>query len=366
MKVSSLAIKQFRCFDSIKLRLDKFVVLIKGNNGTGKTSLLEALSYIFNARSFKTTGIQQAINISSDSCSIIGELEGSHGVDTITVLMAQQKKAIKLNQKPIKSIRELTKLVCSIALTEDDLDLIKGAPLVRRTFLDQAIALVDPDYGKLMRNYKQILDNRNALLYGFALKQIFNQEAYDLWSNQLLKSAKLIEAKRIEMLKSIEINTNKLALQVGYPFRIELKYESETSLESCETIADILDKKPDLIKKERQQKRSLFGAHLDDFAIYINSTNARIFASRGQQKFLLFLLKLAQADNVLDLLGQKPVLLLDDIMTDFDKEALHKILNLAINLSSQLIITSPTSDSILERFLLENISQDDLLILSLS
>lgn len=359
MRITSLTLRQFRCFDNYKVNLDHFVNLIKGPNGIGKTSLLEALSYTLTARSFKAQSTQQVIKHGTDSCSIIGQLEGAGESEVITVLMSSEKKVVKLNQKPVKSLRELYKISPIVVLTEDDLELVKGPPLLRRNFIDQIANLIIPEYSQLMRQYKHVLDNRNALLYNAFKKQNLTQDLYFLWTDQLLKRANQIRKKRIQILESLEKYTEQLCKSIAYPFTLEFKYEhSYPNSFDCTQAEEFLKAEASLLELEKRQKRSLFGAHLDDFSLLINKNNARIYASRGQQKFILFLLKLAQAQYVTDTLGLKPIFLLDDIITDFDKDSLFNILSLILKLSSQLIITSPSCNPVLEQFLSSKLEKD--------
>jgi DNA replication and repair protein RecF len=354
VNITSLNIKWFRCFENHNLELNSFTTLITGPNGSGKTSLLEALSYALTARSFKTSSLEQVIKHGNPSCSVIGLLENSFELDTVSIVISKEKKIVKINQKPAKSFRDFHKMVPTIMLTEDDLELVKGSPSFRRSYIDQIALFAHAEYSQELRKFKHILDNRNALL-NTNPKIPLNKELYELWTNQLLNSSNILRNKRIEILKELEIHINRLCQKLSYKYNIGLNYEFSYPFSSTSNnTQELLKYEPGLLKKENYQKRSLFGAHLDDILILINNNNARIFASRGQQKFILFLLKLAQAQYILQNSNTKPIFLLDDLMTDFDQQSLNNILTLILKASRQIIATSPITGSLTEQYLLKN------------
>jgi DNA replication and repair protein RecF len=338
VRISQLQIKQFRCFNQFTLDLDASIILIVGPNGSGKTSLLEALYYACYLRSFRSSSPRELLSFDSDNFFIkvhFAELDTPIGHE-VQVGFSGKKRVVKIDQKLASSYKELTKYYRVIAITEDDLNLIKGGPEERRAFLDQAIALSDPDFLLKLRTYKQILQNRNALLQ----RQLIDNASYKIWTKQLWEQTQAIQTKRLAMLEQLELSVNEMLKRYfEVPITIKLTYQAKKKSHT-ESLETFLHNESDLVKQERIIGRSLFGAHLDDILVIFKDKKSKAYASRGQQKLTIVLLKVAQLQELTQVVGPA-VLLLDDFMTDFDPDVSEKLLEVLTNLSTQLIFTSP-------------------------
>lgn len=357
MRLLSLHLKNFRCFDSLKLTFAKKLVLISGLNGAGKTSILEALHYSCYFKSFKSNSSFDLIKLDSINkfFSVFVEvLKDDFAIpDFLTVSIKENgKKIAKLNQKTISSYRELLDLYRIITITENDIELIKGYPDNRRIFIDQFLLLFDPEYAFILKKYKKILKNRNFLLSGYNKKQGLNRDSYLIWSEQLYSLSVEIARKRINLL---DLLFKDIVVLMSF-VRIELKIDFEylfvkpyvIDLNSAFSFDQFLALYPNLYDRELYAERSLFGAHLDDFLMNFNGISSRVYGSRGQQKLILFLLKIA----CLRIIGVKSIFLIDDFMTDFDEEKLDFLIKLMLEFSSQIFVTSPIKNSLLEKKLL--------------
>lgn len=229
-----------------------------------------------------------------------------------------------------------------MTITEDDLLMIQGAPSLRRSFIDHVVVLKDPAFALLSKKYRTCLDNRNALLSSYK----YDDESYRLWTDQLLKASLQIQAARKQALSILEKQTQKLMADLGQGslsivYEYARPYNDLTDISSAD---DLFIRYPSLKGHESAQRRTLFGAHLDDFVITFQDKSSRTYASRGQQKLIIFMLKLAQ---LIDMPGT--ALLVDDFLTDFDESRAEALLPLMTSLSSQLIITSPIASVIKEK-----------------
>lgn len=349
MRILSVQLFRFRCFNSYKIAFNNTISLIIGNNGIGKTSLLEALHFACYMRSFKTHVPRELIDLNTDPTQSTGfalkitverpDSGLNHNTLNTTYLpqATRAKKTIKLDGHSIKSYKELYDIYKVITITEDDLMLVQGNPGERRNFIDQIISLIEPSYISVLKKYRHILNQRNAL-FGF---NQFNLENYLLWSEQLYNITDIIQKKRIYYLDLIEKQTNSLAHPLFESDRpITLQYQPARSFKNTK-FEDAFSQDLLLKNQEIRQKRSLFGAHLDDYTITFQNKSSRIYASRGQQKLIVFLLKGAQ----LKLLNTKAILLIDDFMTDLDEQRINALIPLMSSLTSHLIITSPLHKS---------------------
>ena len=328
--------------------LDSPVVLIHGPNGSGKTSLIEALHYSCYLRSFKTHLHKDIAHLQTDGFGIALGLTSSSGFDTLNVTFNRNKKTVKLNQQQVGSYKELYDIYKVVTITEDDLLMIQGAPSLRRSFVDHMVLLVNPEYAPLLKKYRTIVDNRNALIASG--KE--DAESYALWTDQLLKASTLIQKARIEVLKTLERESQELIKEVmgDEQGQVRIDYQYARPYEDIEGIMvtdDLETRYPSLKGHERAMRRSVFGAHLDDFTLFFQGKSCRTYASRGQQKLLVFLLKLAHI-KALRAEHAGVVLLVDDFMSDFDEERAKALLPLMTDLPTQLILTTPVEGLVKE------------------
>jgi len=321
-------------------------VLIHGPNGSGKTSILEALHYACYLKSFKTHLPKEVIQAQAQSFGIgLSILSGT--LDTVQVQYSAKKKVVKLNEHTISSYKELNSAYRAVTITEDDLLMIQGAPSLRRQFLDSLVLMLDSSHAALLQKYRAILHNRNALVS----RGRADDESYILWTNQLLTVSRLIQHARKEAVMVLEKEAQELfTASFAIPYdglALTISYEYASP---CKEIGDIgtaeqlIERYPHLKEQELRQKRTLFGAHLDDISIQYLGKNCRTYSSRGQQKLVLFLLKMAQLQAMRTQGKEGAVLLVDDFMTDFDEQRARAFLPLMTKLSTQVILTSPLAN----------------------
>lgn len=325
--LQKLTLKQFRCFDVVEFDFDGPLTLIYGLNGSGKTSLLEALHYIGYLRSFRTHIPKDMIQFGKDSFFIKAVFNNQE----IKIGCAGSKRHIKIDQKTINSYQELRQVYRVITVTEDDLQIVKGGPDKRRSFLDHALLMRYPELLPLFKEFKITLDQRNALLQ----KPTVIHDELQVWTQALEMVSFQIQEKRKAFLQELQIMINTLIKeQWNNCYEITLQYDIKKE-DSDKTQLKVL---------EMRYKRSLFGAHLDDIIITFQNKPARLFSSRGQQKLIVLLIKLAQVKQFLGACGGC-TFLLDDFMTDFDKIVMKKLIDSCIELKTQLIFTSPAPES---------------------
>lgn len=343
MQIRSLELKNFRCFPALRQTFDGQLTLIQGSNGSGKTSLLEALYYGCYVKSFRTHKSGEVARSGVQAFFIKIVLEEQDGQEhTITVGFDQGKKEVKVDGKVVESYKELVNLYRVVAITEDDLQLIRGEPEIRRTFLDQVILTRTPTYASCVASYRALLKQRNALLSSPANP---DPRVLELWTEKLWALSEQMRKERRSTLVDLAREANAL-IAAHFPELGELVVTygipEETILGENTKVTTPAAWVRTCGERERLARRTLFGPHLDDISFELKVTGARLsckqYASRGQQKLLAVILKLAH----LALVGKNgAIVVLDDFMTDFDPERAQVLLGLLKNYQTHLLFTSP-------------------------
>ncbi|AXK60217.1 DNA replication/repair protein RecF [Candidatus Chromulinivorax destructor] len=343
MRLDKIELKNFRCFEKASFDLATDIVIIYGNNGSGKTTIIEAIHYLCYLSSFRSRLPAEMVNFEKDNFFIKGLVrQDETETHDIQVGFAGKKKVAKIDNVSISSYKELFPYYQVVTVTVDDIELIQGSPIIRRNFIDQVVLLENPDYMELLKRFKQVLQQRNAM---FA-KQ-FNYDLYVIWTRQLWECTRAIQEKRIEALQRLSVKVAKLLVDFfdeNYTLDIIYSYKH---IIADETFEQFLERKKGIIAYESMAKRSDFGAHLDDFTLHFCRKKLKSYGSRGQQKLLVLLIKIAQ---ILDLHEKNihPIFVLDDFITDFDKDRLQGIISLLLTLDCQLIISCPIREKLLE------------------
>lgn len=385
MQLRSLTMKNFRCFKNKTIHFNAQQVIIIGRNGSGKTSIIEALYFLCFFKSFRTSQLSDLVlsmhdeeeNLQRSTKERVENNHDNHDFHDynlnsnffislqaqnedelpyeVSVGVHEGRKQILCNKKKPTSRRDIFLDFPLFSITEDDLQLIKGDPEYRRTFIDQAISFSDKQFVSTLKALKAALIQRNALLTQINKQQeMAYQEPSSLRDpSELHKSLK--SWTHLVWQKSIEVEEARVGFIKILEDKIKALLDSTFETEGlCVTIA-YAEKKPYLkhdfeifwkehikiITAEITLKRSLFGAHLDDIIISFKSKKAKNFASRGQQKLVVFLIKFSQYLHIKDQCKQKGILLLDDFITDFDSNNLNKALEIINTENLQTIITCP-------------------------
>lgn len=323
-RVEQLWLQDFRCFGSVEVSFPAGLTVLYGDNGQGKTSLLEAVGWVARARSFR--GVADAALVRRGAAAAVVRAEVGAGTRTRLFeaeIRGQGRNRIQVNRQAVARRRDLYGLLRVTVFAPDDLELVKGGPAGRRSYLDELLSLVGARYDAAASDYERVLRHRNALLRGPRHDEL-RGASLAVFDEQLVRAgAELVRGRlrlTARLLPAVDAAYRALA---GHDAVIHASYDPDW----CEPLtADDVDAVEDLMRAalertaraEAERGVTLVGPHRDEWRITIGGLDARTQASQGEQRTLALALRLAGHAVVADLTGDAPVLLLDDVFSELD------------------------------------------------
>ena len=332
MIIKSLELSNFRNYEHLNIQLSPNVTIFYGNNAQGKTNILEALYVACTTKSQKGSRDRELIRFNESEAHIrlmVDDDSISRRIDMH--LKDKGQKGVAIDGIPIKKAAEIYGLMNIISFSQDDLGIIKEGPSERRRFCDMELCQLDKLYMHNLAGYEKALEQRNNLL-----KQLsFNPElkdTLDIWDDQLVSYGKYIIEKRNLFIEDI----NKIAFEIHKTLtsgneELKIGYLPNVSVEEFK---DVLLTNRD---KDILLKTTSIGPHRDDMVFMLNENDAKKFGSQGQQRTSALTLKLSELELVKQNKKKNPVLLLDDVLSELDRNRQTKLLE---NISGvQTVIT---------------------------
>ncbi len=352
MYFNKIKLINYRNFLNTLINFNPNLNIFIGGNAQGKTNILEALNLIVRGTSYRTNDDKQLINWNNKVSYLLGDINKEN--ENFQVSMSLEKiiedlnkskliKIIKINQN-IQRKSFLNKEFKGVIFSPEHLQIIKGSPSLRRKFLDEQISQIYPLYHRYLLDYYRILGHRNNIFKKNDNKKELKENLL-IWDPRLIERGSFLILTRIKFLKKISCLADKFHQEVTKgKEKLKLIYQSNVLGDHKEEISFISETFKDKVKKYKEKeikcKTTLYGPHRDDFLVYINKANAALYGSQGQQRTSILSLKLAEVDLIKEREGVYPIFLLDDVMSELDKERRHFLLELIINKKVQTFITS--------------------------
>jgi DNA replication and repair protein RecF len=303
--------------------------VIYGQNGQGKTNLLEAIWLFTGCKSFRNAKDSELVQFNEENSRISIEYETETRENKASVCI-EKKRTASLNGINLSSPRELIGKYYSVVFSPVHLSLIKDGPLNKRKFIDTAISQIDNMYAKKLMYFNHLIQQKNALLKN-ATENPSLLDTLDIWDEKIALAGADIISDRIEYIKRLQQKATEIYRGIsGEKEELSIKYLSNVRYENEEKNS-IAEKYYETMKKNRPNdlylKNTTSGPHRDDIEILINGISARKFGSQGQERSASLALKLGEAEIIKDLKGEHPIILLDDVMSELDSTRQNYILN---------------------------------------
>lgn len=342
MYIKNIKITNFRNYEQLDFDLNKDINIIYGNNAQGKTNILEAIFLCSFGKSFRTSKEKEMIKFNEEKAlvEIIYQKKDRDGKIKIEL---GNKKQILLNGVKLKKLSELLGNINIVIFTPDDINILKEGPANRRRFLDMMIGQLRPNYVYNLNMYLKTIEQRNNYLRQIR-EENKKEDLLEIWDEKLAEYSEKIFVYRNEFINKISKKINEIHDNITNKKEI-IKIEYISNCENKENYLKLLKerRKLDIIKGFTTK-----GIHRDDFIIYINNKDVSSFGSQGQNRTAVLSLKLSELQVVYDEIGEYPILLLDDFMSELDEERRKNFLN---NIKNNQVILTGT-----DKINLENIN----------
>ncbi len=331
MWIKELKLNNFRNYENKIIKFNKDINIFYGENAQGKTNIIEAIFFSSIGKSFRTNNDKELIKFNKDNFCIElffqrNDREGKIKIDL------NNKKDIFVNDIKLKKLSELLGNINIVMFTPDDINILKDGPQKRRKFLDIMISQLRPNYMYILNLYLKTLEQRNNYLRQIKFENK-NSELLEIWDEKLAEYSEKIYKYRNEFIEKIKNKINNIHKKITEN-KEEIKIEYISDCKNKEEFLGILKerRKLDIIKGYTTK-----GIHRDDFIIFINDKQVNIYGSQGQHRTAVLSLKLAELDVIYDEIGEYPILLLDDFMSELDEKRKNNFLENIANI--QVIIT---------------------------
>lgn len=339
MIISSISLRNFRNLADFQAEFAPGFNVIVGNNGQGKTNLLEAIHWLGHLRPLRTTRVRELIRWKEKSTMVEGLIEQDGLNHRLKVCVDNGKRIAFLEDKKTSALAYSGRLSV-VLFTPSDLDLIKGSPEERRRFIDRSIFNLDRRFLSIFLKYRQALDARNECLRSQMPDELI--EAYEItMANYGLE---LMQMRRDQVLALRPFFDDSFRKIMGFEGALELSYRSIlTNLEeeSIDALASVF---AHARSSDRQRGFTQKGPHTDDFTFKMLDHSAKHFASQGQQRALVLATKISEILHFKEKQDEWPVLLLDDVSSELDPSKNQKLFQFLNDFSGQVFITTTNED----------------------
>lgn len=323
MIVKNIKIHNYRNFKEANVELNDSLNIFIGDNGQGKTNLMESVYMASIGRTFRLNSENELIKFSENNSSIEILLnKNNYNVKIELLLEKNKRKTVFVNGVKYDKTSEMIGILNNVIFTPDDLKIIKGSPVERRKLINISLSQIKPRYKYLLNNYKKIITERNILLKNYCTKAA-NKDIIGIWNDYLINIGTEIIIYRSEYIKKLKEHAVNIYEDIsGKKERLDISYRCNAAdtdnYDKNEIKRQFAEKISKNFNNEIQYKTTLYGPHKDDVIIKINNKECKYFGSQGQQRCAILALKLAEIEIIKEETGEYPILLLDDVLSELD------------------------------------------------
>ncbi|MBS5115686.1 MAG: DNA replication/repair protein RecF [Erysipelotrichaceae bacterium] len=351
MRINKLELTNFRNFESFELSFNHDINIFLGKNAQGKTNLIEAIYLLSVCRSFRTHILEQLICFDQKFTKVSANVLSNNKTLDLEVVIAGKNKKAKIDHNDIHKTSEYVGYLNAVVFTPDDLNLIKGGPSLRRKFIDLELSKVSPIYVFNLSKYNRLLKEKNKYLKILNAKKVKSDIYLEVLNEQMALLQVDIIKKRVDFISKLSFKASKIYDCIAQnKEKLSLNYQSFINYQSETLASDILESLNSNSEKDIKYTLTQIGIHKDDIIVLLNDKNAINFASQGQQRTIVLAMKIALLELIKEEIGEYPILLLDDVLSELDGSRKAMLLNL-LNQKIQTFITTTSVEDIDEKII---------------
>ncbi len=340
MILDTLKLANYRNYDSLNLKFNPHINILYGNNAQGKTNILESIYLLSSTNSHKRSENSQLVKNGCKKTKISAVIKKNGIKNKAEIVISESEKKLIYNTTEIKKVSDyIFNSMDVILFTPDDLELIKGSPNIRRLFINDELSKLSEGYFNILNDYNKLLKIRNDYLKKINNNISVDKSYFDIITNYLIDKGVLLYKMRKKFINKLSKSALEIYKKLFNLDNFNINYicnyfEDENNIKN--EFTEILKTN---YKKELQNGMTLFGPHRDDMEFFLDKDNLRDFGSQGQQRAAVLCMKLAEIAIYKNSKFQNPIILLDDIFSEFDDIKKNNILKILKN-DTQVFITT--------------------------
>lgn len=335
MKITNLKLTNFRNYEKLNLHFSNYKNIIIGNNGLGKTNIVEAIYYLSITKSFRTNNQEVLIKENSDF-AVIEAVVLNKIKNKYRVVITKDGKKIKIDNQDITKLSDYISKVNVVLFNREDMKLIKDNPSVHRKLINMDLSGFNNNYLKLLSLYNKILKQRNSYLKIMKTKNLDYDDYLDIITNKLVDIGMQINKIRSNYIDEINLFLNHIFNKSVKKGDLYLKYVSNYNDRSFD---DLLKDYKKSFNRDVNYGVTNIGIHLDDYVFELNGKLAKEYLSEGEQKSAVIAFKLSEVKYCINKMNTTPILILDDLFSELDEKKINKIIS-SLSKSFQIFITT--------------------------
>ena len=354
MYLKNLHLRSFRNYIDRQIEFRAKKTILVGNNAQGKSNLLEAIELLASLKSHRTTRDRELVLDSASAGQVQATVERAYGTSQLSIIFRKQgRRTVAVNKETLRRQLDFLGVLNAVRFSSLDLDLVRGAPDSRRSWIDGLLIQLEPVYSSILQQYNQVLRQRNALLKKIrATRESLEESAeivndYEpqlkLWDEQLAAAGSRIARRRARVIARLAPIAHSWHQRISGNEQLEINYLPNVEWTEDDPIRvqqAFLDKIQQRRLAEQYQGKTVVGTHRDEIEFTIDTTPARYYGSQGQQRTLVLALKLAELKLIEEVVGEPPLLLLDDVLAELDPNRQQQLLDVIGDRFQTMITTT--------------------------
>ncbi|MFC4558491.1 DNA replication/repair protein RecF [Virgibacillus kekensis] len=350
MHIEQLNLKNYRNYPQLNIEFNDKVNVIIGENAQGKTNLMEAIYVLAFTKSHRTPREKELIQWEQEYAKIEGRVTKRKQSFPLEIILSSKGKKARLNRIEQKRLSDYIGALNVVMFAPEDLTLVKGPPQIRRRFIDMELGQIQPRYIYHLGQYQKVLKQRNHLLKQMQRREKQDRTMLNVLTDQLTEHAATLLERRFAFLELLRkwaapihhgISRELETLEISYNATIQVS--EAANKEKIETI--YANKFHEIQEKEVERGTTLIGPHRDDLIFHVNNKDVQTFGSQGQQRTTALSVKLAEIELIYNEVGEYPILLLDDVLSELDDHRQSHLLN-TIQGKVQTFVSTTSVDGI--------------------